>query len=1127
MAEDVHTATHAVKARKDKPMRLSTCAAVLAVAMAMVFPVLISGQAVSGDLVGSVADATGSMVPKATVNAENDATGVKHTSTTDGEGGYRFTNLAVGSYTVTVTATGFASSVLKNVQVQLNNTVTQNFTLAVGTTGTTVEVVEGVVPLDTTTAQVQNTYDTRQLEEMPTAGFSRSAGIQANVQSAGIWNVSLFSAGIASNGGVGQGTGPTISGQRPENNSFYVDGVANINHYSTGPLAVISNDAVAELSILQNHFSAEFGGASGGVFNAVVKSGTNQIHGSLYEYFQNRDLNADDASFWTQGLKSYPRYDNNRLGATIGGPIIKNKLFYFGNFEYNPIGQASVPNAPIFAPTSAGYSMLASIPQVAKNNLSVLQKYAGTAPVNDQSTLPVGNLNIPIGSISSVGANYDNSYNAVVSIDYNMSDKDQIRGRWIYNRITGIDNQPVLPAFYVAAPNNTYFYSLSEFHTFTPTLQNEFRGSFSRNDQQTPAAPFVFPGLNVFPDLDIDPLQIQIGGGSTEPSGSIQNLLQLQDNVIKIAGKHTLKFGGSFTDVILTNYFIQRVRGEYEYSTLQQYLYDLTPDVLGERSAGPSAYPTGFLESAAFVNDDFRIKPNLTLNLGVRYEYVTMPISSRTQIYSAPANVPGGLTFNKPTFSPNDWSPRVGFAYSPGKSGAWVVRGGFSRSFDLTYANLTSNAAPAYFQTTQDVNLSSNAPNFLANGALAGISPGLPTDPLAARSIISSYTFSNKRPYGLTWTTGVQRLLAKDYTLEVRYTGTKGVHMWNQTRTNIIPQVNSSNYIPTFFSMPSAAMLSGLSRTVAQVKSYVVPGGTTALPFDQLAQIGFTNNIVAYAPQGYSSYNGLAVQLTKRYSNGFSYIASYTWSHMMDDATATNFSTYLSPRRAQDFQNLAADWGTSALDRRQRFTFAPIYDWRPFKGGSWMMKNVVGNWTLSGSYTYQSPEYATAQSGVDSNLNNDSAGDRTIINPAGQAGIGSDVIPINASGQVSGTSGSPGAGTVAYVAKNPNARYVVAGVGALANAGRNTFPLKPTDNIDLSISKRFNVNERMHLEISGQFFNVLNHAQYTGGYLTDAAGSQQINSRSDLIPSSPLFGRFDQFYSSNSRFGQLLLRVVF
>ena len=1087
-------------------------------------PIALHAQAISGDLVGSVFDPSGAAIPNATVTATNDATGVKTAVTSEASGAYRFQNLPVGTYTVTGSSSGFTPFTVKNVQVQLNATLTQNLTLSVGSTATTVEVTTAAAAIDTTTAQLQSTYSSTQLEELPTATFSRSAGIASNVQSAAIWNVSLLGAGVASNGGVGQGTGPAVSGQRPENNTFYLDGVGDNNFYSTGPLAVVSNDAVAEVALLQNHFSAEFGGASGGVFNAIVKSGTNDIHGSIYEYFQNRNLNADDAIYWTQGLKSFPRYDNNRLGATIGGPIIKNKLFYFGNFEYNPIGQASVPSAPIFAPTSAGYSTLAANPLVSQTNLGVMKQYMGVAPVADQAPLTVGGATIPIGSISVTGPNYDNSYNAVTAVDFNASDKDQLRARWIYNKITGIDANPTLPAFYVPQPNNTYMISFSEFHSFSPSVQNEFRSAFSRNFQQVAAAPVTFPGLKVFPDIDIDPLQVQIGGGSTEPSGSIQNVLELQDNLIYVYGNNTLKFGYSFADTILTNYFIQRVRGEYEYGSLQQYLYDLTPDVLGERSAGPSAYPTGFLQHAAYFNDDWRARPNLTFNIGLRYEYVTVPIASRAQSYSAPADVPGGITFRQPNYSPVEWSPRLGFAYSPGKGSTWVIRGGFSRAFDLSYANLTSNAAPAYYQTTQDVNLSSNAPNFLKNGALAGIAPGLPTDPLAARSIIGSYIYSGKRPYALTWTLGIQHEFKHNYTLEVRYVGTKGVDLWTQTRQNVVPQVNPSNYIPTYFSMPSAATLASLSRTLGQVKSYVVPGGTAKQPYNDLAALGFTNNLVGYSPTAYSAYNGLAVQLTRRYSNGFSYIASYTWSHLIDNATATNFSTYLTPRRSQDFQNYAADKSASALDRRHRFTFSPVYDFRPFRSRSWFMKNVVGNWSFSGTYTYQSPEYATAQSNVDSNLNNDSAGDRSIINPAGNASVGSGVTGYNAQGQAV-AAGS--ASIVAYVANNPNARYVVAGVGALANAGRNTFPLKPTDNIDLGVAKRFNFTERIRLEFGGQFFNVLNHAQYTGGYLSDVAYSQQITSRSDLVPSSPLFGRFDQFYSSNSRFGQLFARINF
>ena len=1075
-------------------------------------------QAISGDVTGSILDSSGAAVPSAVVEALNEDTGVKSSATANAEGVYRLSNLPVGSYTLTANMKGFNPASVKNLRVVLSNVVTANLTLTVGATTTTVEVSSAAASIDTTTAQLQNTFESRSVEEIPTSTLSRT------INGSGIWNLSLLGAGVSSQGGVGQGTGPAIAGQRPEDNTFFLDGVSNNNHYSTGPLVYVSNQAVAEVSLLQNQFSAEFGGASGGVFNAVVKSGTNQIHGSFYEYFQNRKLNAVDSLNWTQGLTSNPRFDNNRLGATIGGPIIKNKLFYFGNMEYNPLGQSAVPGAPLYSPTAAGYSLLSGISTLSKNNLGVLQQYLPAAPVGNEGTVSVAGKNIPIGDISFVNPTYTNSYNAIVSLDYNMSDKDQVRGRWIYNKSEGLESPgPNLPIFAVSAPNNNYLYSISEFHNFTPTLQNEFRSSFSRNVNSLGLPNIKFPGLDVFPQITLDELN-GITIGPDGPSGSIQNLFQVQDNIAKIVGKHNIKVGYHFTDVILTNYFIQRVTGNYEYNSLEQYLLDLTPDVLGERSAGPTSYPAGFLQHEAFVNDDYRILPNLTLNLGLRYEYVTIPIASRYQSYSSPANVAGGITFGEPKPSPNEWSPRVGFAYSPGKDGVWSIRGGFSRAFDLTYANLTSNAAPPYFQQTNDVDLNSNAPNFLKNGGLSGGLVPLPTKPADALSVIGSYTFGGKRPYGLTWTLGVQRVLGKNYTVEARFIETKGVHLWNQSRLNIYPRVTATNNIPTFFTMPSAATLAGLTTTLAKLQGTIVPGGTKALPFNSLAALGSQANIVGYAPQAYSSYSGLALQLNKRYSNNLSYIMAYTWSHLIDDATATNFSTYLTPRRAQDYQNLAAERSSSALDRRQRFTFTPIYDWQPFKNGNWLVKNIVGNWSASGTYTYETPEYATVQSGIDSNLNNDSAGDRAIVNPAGNATLGSAVTAYNAQGQVV----KAGTGTiVAYVANNPNARYVVAGLGAYSNGGRNTFALHPINNIDLSVTKRFNVSERMKVEFAGSFFNVLNHAQYTGGYISDVSSNGYIGSRNDLLPNNALFGRFDQFYSSNSRQVQLSAKFRF
>jgi hypothetical protein len=282
--------------------------------------------------------------------------------------------------------------------------------------------------------------------------------------------------------------------------------------------------------------------------------------------------------------------------------------------------------------------------------------------------------------------------------------------------------------------------------------------------------------------------------------------------------------------------------------------------------------------------------------------------------------------------------------------------------------------------------------------------------------------------------------------------------------------------------------------------------------------------LTGYAPQAYSSYNGLATQLTKRFSRNLSFLAAYTWSHMEDDATATNFSTYLTPRRAQDFQDLRSEWASSALDHRHRFTFTSVYDFKIFRNRSWFLKNVVSNWNLSGTYTYESPEYATVQSGTDSNLNGDSAGDRTVINPSGIGRTGSDVTGYDAAGKAV-KAGDPT--IVAYVANDPTARYVIAGAGVLPNGGRNTLPLHPINNVDFSLLKRINFTESIRFEFGSQFFNLFNHPQVTGGYLSDVSYNSVTTARNELIPGDPLFGNFDKFYSNNARQLQLVARFIF
>jgi carboxypeptidase family protein len=1082
---------------------------------------LLFAQATDSNLVGVVTDSTGAAVPDAAVIVTNKDTNIKYQALTNASGEYRLNNIPVGRYDVSATAKGFATATIINVALELNHVASVNLSLPIGAVTTTVEVTEAAATIDTSTAQLQTNFDSKQAIDVPLAGISRTLG------TSGIYNLSLIGAGVATSGGIGQGTGPSVSGQRPENNSFTIDGVDNDDRFVTGPAMNVSNEAIAQMNVLQNQFSAEFGGASGGVFNAVVKSGTNALHGSIYEYFQNRDLNALDAQNVHAGQTSLPRFDSNRLGATVGGPIIKDKLFYFGNYEYNPVGQSAQPSQSVSAPTAAGLALLNGMSGLSQTNLGVFEKYVPVAAANNAGSTKVNGIDIPLGALSFASPNYNNAYNAIVAIDWNISNRDQLRGRYIYSNSTGIDFAANLPVFFQPAPAVANAGAISEFHNFSPTLENELRVSFRRFTTVTSAGNFQFPGLDVFPNLAFDDLNLQLGPDPLTPTGQIANNLQVQENLSKTWGRHSFKAGYSFADVILTGAFVQRARGDYDYSNLDEYLRDVSPTggnlsgVSGERSVGaPNGVPFGFLEHTAFFNDDFRVRPNLTLNLGVRYEYVTEPVGSRAQAFSSIADVPGVITFPKPHYSPNDWSPRIGFAYSPGKSGVWSIRGGVSRAFDLTYINLNQNASPPYYQTTRDVDPRVSTANFLANGGLtAALPPGTPSV-ADARAAVASYTFSNQRPYALTGTIGVQRLLAKDYTVEARYVYTKGVHLWNQNRINIVSPVTSAQYIPTFLSMPSAATLGGLKTTL---------GDLEGISNNYLAQYGFPNNITAYKPWGDSRYNGLQLQVSKRYSKNFSYVVAYTWSHNFDDSTATNFSTILSPRRPQDFQDMRAEWASSALDRRQRFTFTPVYDFKPFQNGSWLMKNVVGNWSISGTYTYQSPEFATVQSGVDSNLNGDNAGDRAIINPAGNVHVGSGVTGYNALGQV-----STGSDIVAYVAQNPNARYIVAGLGARSNSGRNTLPLDHINNFDVALVKRISVTERFRFDVGAQAFNLFNHAQFVGGFLNDVTPfATSTVSRSFLVPSSAQFGAYNQgtpevgFFPSNARQLQLVAHFVF
>ncbi len=465
----------------------------------------------------------------------------------------------------------------------------------------------------------------------------------------------MLNAGVASSGAIGVGYGPSVGGQRPRNNNFTIEGIDNNDKSTTGPLVTVPNDAVAEFTVLQNQFSPEFGHSSGGQFNQVVKSGTNEFHGSLYEYFENRNMNAADNLDSVQGNPLHPRYDYNRFGGTFGGPIKRNKLFFFANYEYNPVG--STASTYYFAPTQTGYNTLASIPGVSPTNLSIFQKYLGVAPtVSPANQLPngtpvtVGSRAIDVGQISSSLPKYTNYESGVGALDYNISDRDALRGRFILNRNGEIDTFGFPSTFFAIEPVNTYIVTASEYHTFTPNLTNEFRLGYTRFYQDVPTGgpQEKFPGLDQFPNLVIYELQAGIGPDSSAPQFTIQNTYQLTDNMNWTRGNHTFKFGFDGWKSISPSSFTQRARGDYEWNNFSDYLLDITPDYLAERTLGNVNYYGDQFLLGFYGNDSWKMRPNLTLNLGLRYEYQTLPYSERLQSVNNAASVPGVLSSMNP-----------------------------------------------------------------------------------------------------------------------------------------------------------------------------------------------------------------------------------------------------------------------------------------------------------------------------------------------------------------------------------------------------------------------------------------------------------------------------------------------
>jgi len=593
--------------------------------------------------------------------------------------------------------------------------------------------------------------------------------------------------------------------------------------------------------------------------------------------------------------------------------------------------------------------------------------------------------------------------------------------------------------------------------------------------------------------------------------------------------------------------FVQRQRGDYEYSTLEDFLIDVSGN-FAERSVGISPYEGNQKLLFMFAQDDWRVRDNLTLNLGLNYSLQQLPFSAKQQVLNSVSSVPGLIDFREPRMQTKNFAPKVGVAYAPNYSDGWLhrvfgdrnqssIRAGFSMAYDVIFDNLYILSLPPQFTQTTDI--PSGVPNFLANGGIKGTPAPLTNDPAVTRPATSAFIPDQQVPYSISYTLSYQREFGKNYALELRYLGTKGVHLLSQNRIDIQPVVTPTHFLPTFIQAPTAAQVAALGTTpltLGQLNTEFRNGGNV---IPQYLAAGFdpTSPIVAFVSNGRSNYNGFSTQLTRRFASGWVGSAAYTWSHLIDDTTAEVFSTVVSPRRVEDFQNLRRERADSALDHRHRFVVSSVYD-LPFfnKSNSMLTRTALGGWSVSGTWSVESGEKATVRSGIDTNLNGDNAGDRTIFNPGGVTGTSSTVHAINATGAtvpltILNAAGNPvdNPVIVAYVANDPTAQFILARKGTLTNSGRNNLRLPRIDNVDFSVFKNFKVREDKALQFRVDFFNAFNHAQYVPGSINTVAPVANTGAlvTSSLLAGSGLFNQPSLVFSNNPRVVQMALRFTF
>lgn len=1030
-------------------MLTSRIARVLALILALTF--IANAQTHRASIRGTVTDPNGATVPRAEIRLTNEETGQTRVVTTSENGEYAISALEPGRYQLKVTASGFAGYGT-NFTLKVNQELRFDALLSVGAVTTDPNLITSEASdLKRDSSALSTVIENRQVENLPLDGRN-------------FYELTLLVPGAvpAAPGSAGSVRGDfafSVNGAREDANNFFLDGVYNVDPKLNSFAVKPSVDAIREFEIATSSYDASFGRNPGGQVNVVTKSGSNDLHGSLYWFHRNAALDA--RNFFAPASESKPKYLRNQFGGSIGGPIRENQTFFFVDYEggRSREGITRITNVPTAAERSGDFSQ--SIFGVPINPFTGQPFDNGRIPdfmINPvgraiAALYPLPNRNVPTQNFVSSPTQSDDTDSFDVRLDHRFTSNSSLVVRYsfgerdLFEPFTG-PAFSLVPGFGDTVKRRNQNFMVGETHVFSPTLVNEARFAFTRvasSIVQEASRTNIDVGLPVISprerDLGLSFISITgfspLGDEGNNPQNSVTNLYQVFDTATLVRGNHLIKFGGDIRHTQQNAFRDVESRGRLQFSPFGQITFNALGDLLLGfpllTSVAQVDNPQQLRTTSynVFIDDSFRITPKLTLNAGLRYEFNTPPVDAadrarvfdmvtRTIVTPGTNGVPrGGHESDK-----NNFAPRVGLAWTIGDEGSTVLRAGYGVYYDQL--PLAPGEALYFNSPLFDNNIFFSLP-----GLPLTLNNPFPTFfPLPLPDSAFAIQRDLRTGYMQHWNANVQQSFGSSRILEIAYVGSKGTKLLT-------------------------------ARDINQPQPSVLPPGLPVVPrpdprFDDIDII---------ESRAHSSYHSLQARFQQRFSRGLAALASYTWSKSLDDAS--NFFTSTGDANfPQNSYDLRSERGRSNFDVRHRLSFSYTYDLPFGHGRQYLADNgwvttLLSGWQTFGILTFQSGAPFTVA--LLSEIDNSGTG-RSLL------GFGANDRPnVVRNPTLSNPTPERWFDTTAFVFPAP---------GTFGNAGRNILDGPGYQNFNASLVKRTAITERLNLQLRAEVFNLFNHPNF-------------------------------------------------